>query len=58
MPESPRLDEALEFGDNRESGCPCILLWDVSESMSDTPILSNSISRVSLPLETIGWGAV
>lgn len=38
MPESPRLDEAVEFADNPEPRCPCILLLDVSGSMGGAPI--------------------
>ena len=38
MPESPRLDEAVEFADNPEPRCPCILLLDVSWSMKGAPI--------------------
>ncbi|PSB40335.1 hypothetical protein C7B67_28495 [filamentous cyanobacterium Phorm 6] len=39
MSESRRLeDEAVGFADNREPRCPCILLLDVSGSMSGAPI--------------------
>ncbi|MGL4376041.1 MAG: vWA domain-containing protein [Microcoleaceae cyanobacterium] len=38
MSESPRLDEAVEFAENPEPRCPCILLLDVSGSMSGAPI--------------------
>jgi len=38
MPESPRLDEAVEFAENPEPRCPCILLLDVSGSMAGAPI--------------------
>mgnify|MGYP001806191694 CR=1 FL=1 len=38
MSESPRLDEAVEFAENPEPRCPCLLLLDVSGSMSGAPI--------------------
>jgi uncharacterized protein YegL len=38
MHESLRLDEAVEFADNPEPRCPCILLLDTSGSMSGEPI--------------------
>jgi uncharacterized protein YegL len=38
MPESPRLDEAVEFAENPEPRCPCILLLDTSYSMVGAPI--------------------
>lgn len=33
MPDTPKLDEVLEFVDNPEPRCPCILLLDTSDSM-------------------------
>ena len=38
MSESRRLEEAVDFADNPEPRCPCILLLDVSGSMSGAPI--------------------
>ena len=38
MSESRRLEEAVEFADNPEQRCPCILLLDVSGSMGGAPI--------------------
>ena len=38
MSESRRLEEAVEFADNPEQRCPCILLLDVSGSMFGAPI--------------------
>jgi len=33
MPDEPRLDEAVEFAENPEPRCPCVLLLDTSGSM-------------------------
>lgn len=33
-----RLDEVVEFAENPEPRCPCVLLLDTSASMTDTPI--------------------
>jgi hypothetical protein len=33
MPEPLRLDEAVEFAENPEPRCPCVLLLDTSGSM-------------------------
>ncbi|MEM1170210.1 MAG: VWA domain-containing protein [Cyanobacteria bacterium P01_H01_bin.35] len=33
-----RLDEAVEFAENPEPRCPCVLLLDTSASMTGTPI--------------------
>lgn len=38
MPEPLRLEEAVEFAENPEPRCPCVLLLDTSGSMSGTPI--------------------
>lgn len=38
MSESRRLEEAVDFADNSEPRCPCILLLDVSGSMFGAPI--------------------
>ena len=38
MSESRRLEEAVDFADNPEPRCPCILLLDVSGSMDGAPI--------------------
>jgi uncharacterized protein YegL len=38
MPDLLRLEEAVEFAENPEPRCPCILLLDVSGSMSGAPI--------------------
>ena len=38
MSESRRLEEAVDFAENSEPRCPCILLLDVSGSMSGAPI--------------------
>ena len=33
MANTPRLDEAVEFAENPEPCCPCVLLLDTSGSM-------------------------
>lgn len=38
MPETLRLDEAVEFAENPEPRCPCVLLLDTSGSMQGEPI--------------------
>ncbi len=38
MPDSIRLDEAVEFAENPEPRCPCVLLLDTSGSMQGAPI--------------------
>ncbi len=38
MPDIPRLDEAVEFAENPEPRCPCVLLLDTSGSMKGEPI--------------------
>lgn len=38
MVESLRLEEAVEFAENPEPRCPCVLLLDVSGSMQGAPI--------------------
>ncbi len=38
MPESQSLDEAVEFAENPEPRCACVLLLDTSGSMSGEPI--------------------
>ncbi len=38
MSEMPSLDEAVEFAENPEPRCPCILLLDTSGSMQGPPI--------------------
>ena len=38
MFDSFRLDEAVEFAENPEARCPCVLLLDTSGSMQGTPI--------------------
>ena len=38
MSESRTLESAVEFAENSEPRCPCILLLDVSYSMSGAPI--------------------
>ncbi len=38
MPDSLRLDEAVEFAENPEPRCPCVLLLDTSGSMQGAPI--------------------
>jgi len=38
MSESRTLEEAVDFADNPEPRCPCILLLDVSGSMDGAPI--------------------
>lgn len=40
MPESFRLDEAVEFAENPEPRCPCILVLDTSGSMQGAAIES------------------
>jgi uncharacterized protein YegL len=38
MSEVPQLDETVEFAENPEPRCPCILLLDTSSSMRGAPI--------------------
>src|SRR2546425_9044632 len=38
MVETLRLDEAVEFAENPEPRCPCVLLLDTSGSMQGAPI--------------------
>ena len=38
MPETLRLDELVEFAENPEPRCPCVLLLDTSGSMQGEPI--------------------
>ncbi len=38
MVETTRLDEAVEFAENPEPRCPCVLLLDTSSSMRGDPI--------------------
>ncbi|MBL17232.1 MAG: hypothetical protein CL767_08600 [Chloroflexi bacterium] len=38
MAEAPRLEEAVEFAENPEPRCPCVLLLDTSGSMQGAPI--------------------
>lgn len=38
MPDSLRLDEAVEFAENPEPRCPCVLLLDTSGSMQGAAI--------------------
>lgn len=38
MPETLRLDEAVEFAENPEPRCPCVLLLDTSGSMQGVAI--------------------
>lgn len=38
MAEMPRLEEAVQFAENPEPRCPCILLLDTSGSMQGAPI--------------------
>ncbi len=38
MPDTLKLDEVLEFVENPEPRCPCILLLDTSNSMQGLPI--------------------
>ena len=38
MSEMPSLDEAVEFAENPEPRCPCVLLLDTSSSMQGAPI--------------------
>jgi uncharacterized protein YegL len=38
MPEPLRLEEAVEFAENPEPRCPCVLLLDTSGSMGGPPI--------------------
>ena len=40
MSEIPRLDESVEFAENPEPRCPCVLLLDTSGSMDGAPIES------------------
>ena len=38
MPNASRIDEGLEFAENPEPRCPCVLLLDTSGSMQGQPI--------------------
>ena len=38
MSDIPKIEEAVEFAENPEPRCPCILLLDTSGSMSGPPI--------------------
>jgi uncharacterized protein YegL len=38
MPEAYKLEEAVEFAENPEPRCPCVLLLDTSSSMRGAPI--------------------
>jgi uncharacterized protein YegL len=38
MPENIKLEDAIEFAENPEPRCPCVLLLDTSGSMSGEPI--------------------
>jgi len=38
MAEAPRLEDAVEFAENPEPRCPCVLLLDTSGSMQGVPI--------------------
>ena len=38
MPDLPTLEEAVEFAENPEPRCPCVLLLDTSGSMQGAPI--------------------
>jgi uncharacterized protein YegL len=38
MSETPILEESVEFAENPEPRCPCVLLLDTSSSMRGTPI--------------------
>ena len=38
MAEALQLEEAIEFAENPEPGCPCVLLLDTSASMQGTSI--------------------
>lgn len=38
MSETPRIEEIVEFAENPEPRCPCILLLDTSGSMQGAPI--------------------
>lgn len=38
MPEHIKLEDAIEFAENPEPRCPCVLLLDTSGSMSGEPI--------------------
>jgi uncharacterized protein YegL len=38
MPDETRIDEAVEFAENPEPRCPCVLLLDTSGSMKGAPI--------------------
>ena len=38
MPENVNLEEAVEFAENPEPRCPCVLLLDTSGSMQGEPI--------------------
>lgn len=57
MPDTTRLEDSVEFAENPEPRCPCVLLLDTSGSMQDEPIaalneglaaLKNDLIRDSL----------
>ena len=38
MAQAPRLEDVVEFAENPEPRCPCVLLLDTSGSMQGAPI--------------------
>ena len=53
MAEAPRLEEAIEFAENPEPRCPCVLLLDTSGSMQGA-----SIEALNQGLHTLRDGLV
>ena len=63
MTSESKLEEVVEFSDNPEPRCPCVLLLDTSGSMQGEPIaaLNKGLQafvdeQVALPPP--GWGTV
>ncbi|MBD2774439.1 vWA domain-containing protein [Iningainema tapete] len=53
MPDTLRLDEVVEFAENPEPRCPCVLLLDTSGSMQGPPIDALNQGLVSFKEELI-----
>jgi uncharacterized protein YegL len=53
IPDTLRLDEVVEFAENPEPRCPCVLLLDTSGSMQGEPIEALNQGLLSLKDELI-----
>jgi uncharacterized protein YegL len=53
MPDTLRLDEVVEFAENPEPRCPCVLLLDTSGSMQGDPIEALNQGLLSLKDELL-----